>query len=114
MPLDTELIERLLKQKGVTKSEISLQIGMTREGFSRSLVTNKLHADKIESLANLLKVNVCDLFGVKDEFIPPKNERNVCVMCSLKDEIIQGKERESEALRKIIALLEHQYSTRIE
>lgn len=110
MPLDIELIDKFLKQRGLKKNEIATEIGMTREGFTRSLVTNKLHADKLEKLANILKLNVCDLFGVTKDERSTVPITEVCEKCALKDELIKTQSGEVSALRKIISLLEEQYS----
>lgn len=56
-------IKILAKEKKITLSDIASKIGMTQEGFSRSLSDENLKVTSLEKIAEILKVDVREFFG---------------------------------------------------
>ena len=69
--LDYNKIGRLIEDKNITKTFIAKKLGMTREGFSRSLKDHNFKISTLEIVSEILEVSPAYFF--KTEY--PTNDR---------------------------------------
>jgi len=59
--LQKDIIERLLKEKGITKRELAKGLGIRENSINRALKNPKISISKLRIIANILKVEIQDL-----------------------------------------------------
>mgnify|MGYP000965273444 FL=1 len=82
-------IKEILKEKGITLSQLADTMGVSRQALSRQ-VAGKLLVEKAEEIANALNVPMWQLF-VSPEEVQKENSAIVCPHCgnSIKVTIIK-------------------------
>lgn len=82
-------IKEILKEKGITLSQLADTMGVSRQALSRQ-VAGKLLVEKAEEIANALDVPIWQLFASSEE-IQKENNNIVCPHCgnSIKVTIIK-------------------------
>lgn len=72
-------IDNILREKGLTKTDIAKRIGLSRESLYRILSGNPT-LDNIKKLADALEVPISELFGTTDK----EKTSIVCPYCGKK------------------------------
>ena len=82
-------IKEILKEKGITLSQLADTMGVSRQALSRQ-VAGKLLVEKAEEIANVLDVPIWQLFASSEE-VQKENNNIVCPHCgnSIKVTIIK-------------------------
>lgn len=82
-------IKEILKEKGITLSQLADTMGVSRQALSRQ-VAGKLLVEKAEEIANALNVPMWQLFASSEE-VQKENNNIVCPHCgnSIKVTIIK-------------------------
>lgn len=82
-------IKEILKEKGITLSQLADTMGVSRQALSRQ-VAGKLLVEKAEEIANALDVPIWQLFASSEE-VQKENNNIVCPHCgnSIKVTIIK-------------------------
>jgi transcriptional regulator with XRE-family HTH domain len=82
-------IKEILKEKGITLSQLADTMGVSRQALSRQ-VAGKLLVEKAEEIANALNVPMWQLFASSEE-VQKGNNNIVCPHCgnSIKVTIIK-------------------------
>jgi len=60
------IIESLLKEKGITKRELAKRLGIKENSINRTLKNPKISLEKLGVIANTLEVDIHDLFPKKE------------------------------------------------
>jgi len=61
-----DIIEKLLKEKGITKRELAKKLGIKENGINRTLKNPKISISKLGIIATVLEVDIKDLLPKKD------------------------------------------------
>ena len=72
-------IKEILKEKGITLSQLADTMGVSRQALSRQ-VAGKLLVEKAEEIANALDVPIWQLFASSEE-VQKENNNIVCPHC---------------------------------
>lgn len=72
-------IKEILKEKGITLSQLADTMGVSRQALSRQ-VAGKLLVEKAEEIANALNVPMWQLFASSEE-VQKENNNIVCPHC---------------------------------
>lgn len=72
-------IKEILKEKGITLSQLADTMGVSRQALSRQ-VAGKLLVEKAEEIANALNVPMWQLFASSEE-VQKGNNNIVCPHC---------------------------------
>lgn len=72
-------IKEILKEKGITLSQLAGTMGVSRQALSRQ-VAGKLLVEKAEEIANALNVPMWQLFASSEE-VQKGNNNIVCPHC---------------------------------
>ena len=72
-------IKEILKEKGITLSQLADTMGVSRQALSRQ-VAGKLLVEKAEEIANALNVPMWQLFASSEE-VQKGNSNIVCPHC---------------------------------
>lgn len=82
-------IKEILKEKGITLSQLADTMGVSRQALSRQ-VAGKLLVEKAEEIANALNVPMWQLFASPED-VQKENSNIVCPHCgnSIKVTIIK-------------------------
>lgn len=72
-------IKEILKEKGITLSQLADTMGVSRQALSRQ-VAGKLLVEKAEEIANALNVPIWQLFASSEE-VQKENNNIVCPHC---------------------------------
>lgn len=72
-------IKEILKEKGITLSQLADTMGVSRQALSRQ-VAGKLLVEKAEEIANALNVPMWQLFASSEE-VQKENSNIVCPHC---------------------------------
>lgn len=63
----TELrIKELLKERGMTQAQLAERLGILPVSFSQAVARNKFNLDRLEEIADILEVEVSELFAPAD------------------------------------------------
>ena len=72
-------IKEILKEKGITLSQLADTMGVSRQALSRQ-VAGKLLVEKAEEIADALNVPIWQLFASSEE-VQKENNNIVCPHC---------------------------------
>jgi len=73
--LQKNIIERLLKEKGITKRELAKELGIKENSINRTLKNPKISLAKLAVIADMLEVDIQDLLPKKElSILEPEGE----------------------------------------
>jgi len=73
--LQKNIVETLLKEKGITKRELAKKLSIKENSINRTLKNPKISLDKLGIIADTLEVDICDLFVKKEtSLLEPEGE----------------------------------------
>lgn len=98
-------IKEIAKEKKINLSDIAIQLGMTREGFSGSLRDENLKVTALEKIAEILQVDITIFFRDEENSNSDKNEVNKQIADYIKEldyahKLLYEKERVIQLLLK--------------
>jgi len=68
------IIEKLLKEKGITKRELAKRLGIKENSINRTLKNPSISLSKLGIIADILEVDIYDLLPKKEMAQEPESE----------------------------------------
>jgi len=109
--LQKNIIETLLKERGITKRELAKNLGIRENSINRTLKNPKISLDKIGIIVDTLGVNIHDLFPKKEtslleaegEFraLNPLDASNLLTISNLSEAM----NRNSKTIEKLVRII---------